>query len=1162
MNSRNNARSHRNKENHSEEDFTLFGSKDSPFKLLFQESNEETNYNAEHNTEITVPTNLSYSENSEIKQTSAVKQSATSEDVEQEPELEPQGLLIWALEHNKFERFSSVLKVPGVDPKFKYGKPHYKTCIELACKFEWGEKFVKALLQRDVKPTVHEIHPGPIHHAAKYGNPGALEALLQNKKTKVNVVDSSGRTALHHAVRYSMKGRDAEYERCIELLLERPDLALNIPNTSGYTAVHTAANTNKKAVELILKYRKDDVDLDSYKAGGRTARECIHSKYPELGPLLPKYQIENQTHDRHNKLLLALQQRQQETFDDILCQVDEDVEACVDPNYYYATCLAFACREKDCAEYAKAMLGAGADPNFVNPTTKQTPLQVAVETRNIHVLRVLVKHRRTKINAVHDELKGLIAELDQHIDNEEIMEDDEEAKKDKDAIDELKSILSDRSKHSEIPISQLGQALFQHLYDRKYEDFKSKFTEDCKDTDDGYYTLLQYATRYRLEDIVQLLLKSGANPNATTELEKRTPFLIACKKNYHKIIKLFFSSATNNELDVNVTDAKGNSPLHYVSNTEYLDFVVDLIRSGADLQHKNIFNKSPLPANSAEKFLDKSLQTNGNSPEKEEYEIIFDYSFLVAHNEKGTQSNLPKERQQLLTTRDHESGGVNVQFPEKLKPEMSLLFYMIQSDEHRKLMQHPIIKSFLDMKWQCVKQYFYINICIYFLFAGLLNAYILLRIGDNATNGSESGITSNDTKTSQSNLKSTGLNFVLVLILIILLYFTVRELLQLALSPKVYVTNWENILDFSIIFFAGYIIFSSEWYESLVVITIILSWTELILLTGRLPKLSKNIEMLKKVSLNYFWFLLSYFFLLIAFAFSFYSLLHKNATNGSTKYNVTEDQYFFMNPHMSVMKTFVMMMGEFGTESIQTEMANSPTCFCLFALFLVIIAIVLLNLLTGLAVSDTQEIKLHAEQLSVVSHIRLIYEIESTLLQWYAFVEKCSKYTILCPIINSQNSKIKNITLFPDTSYNKRIHVSPNKVPNILTNSNVQNISYEMPLAIIGEAARIISKRSEPDINNMKENFGQIQEALKQNESKLSKIQNKMQENQHLLENYQQKFVAFERKLEHDKIQSKNKGSQKMKHNATTSHKMENTPCERWSHTEATNQEQKQCSFR
>jgi hypothetical protein len=57
--------------------------------------------------------------------------------------------------------------------------------------------------------------------------------------------------------------------------------------------VHEAANCNKKAVELILKYRKDDVDLDSYSTRGRTARECILSNYPELSPLLPKYQIKN-----------------------------------------------------------------------------------------------------------------------------------------------------------------------------------------------------------------------------------------------------------------------------------------------------------------------------------------------------------------------------------------------------------------------------------------------------------------------------------------------------------------------------------------------------------------------------------------------------------------------------------------------------------------------------------------------------------------------------------------------------------------------------------------------------------------------------------------------------------------------------------------------------
>jgi hypothetical protein len=356
------------------------------------------------------------------------------------------------------------------------------------------------------------------------------------------------------------------------------------------------------------------------------------------------------------------------------------------------------------------------------------------------------------------------------------------------------------------------------------------------------------------------------------------------------------------------------------------------MKCGADLKRKNIFGKSPLSADSVEIFLDKSLQTNGTPPENEEYEIIFDYSFLVAHKEKDTQPNLHQEGEQLLT-HDHESGVRNVQYPEKLKPEMDFLFYMSQSKEHRKLIQHPIIISFLHMKWQRMKLYFYINICTYFIFAILLNAYILLNIGDNATNGSESGITSNDTKASHSNLMSTGFQVPRAFISIFLVYFTVRELLQLALSPRGYFTNYKNILDISIIFLSGYIIFSSKWHESFVVMTIILSWTELILLTGRLQKLSKNIEMLKNVLINYFWFLLSYIFLLIAFAFSFYSLLHKNATNSSTKHLDREDQDFFMYPHMSVMKTFVMIIGEFEAESLATEMANSYTYFCLFALF-------------------------------------------------------------------------------------------------------------------------------------------------------------------------------------------------------------------------------------
>jgi len=267
-----------------------------------------------------------------------------------------------------------------------------------------------------------------------------------------------------------------------------------------------------------------------------------------------------------------------------------------------------------------------------------------------------------------------------------------------------------------------------------------------------------------------------------------------------------------------------------------------------------------------------------------------------------------------------------------------------------------------------------------------------------------------------------------------------------------------------------------------------------------------------------------------------------------------------MNPFMTVMKTFVMMMGEFQAESLSSDMANSPTYFCLFALFVFIIAMVLLNLLTGLAVSDTQAIKSNAEQLSRASCVKVIYEMESTLLPWYTFVEKWPKF--LCPFINYLKLSVKNISLFPDTSYKKRIHVLPNKGPNIVfecdglnegedgdeldnvqvtkayedrrhtdpqilnlrNNSNGQSTSCKMTPVIIGEATCIISKRSETDVNNMKENINQIQEALKENDSKLSKIENKIDV---LFKNLSEEIYAIKRKLEHDKIQNKNKGSQK-----------------------------------
>ena len=113
------ARSHPNKRNRSKDIFTLSGCEKSLLTPIFLESTEQNTYKAFDNKTQTVPMNTGSSENREFKQTPADKQNAPTEDVEEEPKLEPQDLLLWALKPNKLERFSKLLELPEVSTKFK-----------------------------------------------------------------------------------------------------------------------------------------------------------------------------------------------------------------------------------------------------------------------------------------------------------------------------------------------------------------------------------------------------------------------------------------------------------------------------------------------------------------------------------------------------------------------------------------------------------------------------------------------------------------------------------------------------------------------------------------------------------------------------------------------------------------------------------------------------------------------------------------------------------------------------------------------------------------------------------------------------------------------------------------------------------------------------------
>jgi len=125
--------------------------------------------------------------------------------------------------------------------------------------------------------------------------------------------------------------------------------------------------------------------------------------------------------------------------------------------------------------------------------------------------------------------------------------------------------------------------------------------------------------------------------------------------------------------------------------------------------------------------------------------------------------------------------------------------------------------------------------------------------------------------------------------------------------------------------------------------------------------------MLRTVSVTFLRFMAGYVTLLIAFALSFYILFRESSEQGGAE--------MFANIPVSFLKTIVMFTGEF--EASNLPFGTLPyTSHVIYLLFVFLVAIILLNLLNGLAVNDTGEIRRDAERLSLAARAKLISRIE------------------------------------------------------------------------------------------------------------------------------------------------------------------------------------------
>jgi len=568
--------------------------------------------------------------------------------------------------------------------------------------------------------------------------------------------------------------------------------------------------------------------------------------------------------------------------------------------------------------------------------------------------------------------------------------------------------------------------------DIKWRSMLAKAKPYDLNVDNGKMTLSQLCAERGLHTYLEQLLHNGADPNSYTIYRSSPPVLLAAAAGHSEVIRVMVehnqantnnnaalkidftvlddefrqtvlhqiirkprlnlglsenSAAVNYEsclhtiLDSNQTDFAsiinkqdilGNTPLHYATQFWGQETVTKLLLLGANIGLRNNLGEAPISnilPDTMESYLDNHCLKSEGNPTNEDFKITFHYDFLAPPRENDGK---------LIQLHDTEQG--TCQEAKSPQPETDVLWYMAKSKDHRHLLKHPVITSFLSLKWSRISSHYNSNMLFFTILVGTLTAYIFSNYAGFSLGvvppTCQSDMTENLTQTAQAFGNSQALWWTLTVLMGLLV---IRELLQFSISPGQHFNSIENILEVLLIVLTGVLLFDGHpgcnmgFKRELSTAVLLFSWIELLTMLGRHPRLSSyNIysTMFYRVLKTFISFLTWYSLFIIAFGLCFYILLHED--NGQEA-----DYPFFNHLGLCLVKTFSMFVGELEFSDIPF---NSPFSYFFFMTFVFFIVVVLMNLLNGLAVSDTGLIREQAEIHAHVSRVEVISQVEATLL--------------------------------------------------------------------------------------------------------------------------------------------------------------------------------------
>ncbi|XP_024874035.1 uncharacterized protein LOC112456003 isoform X1 [Temnothorax curvispinosus] len=502
--------------------------------------------------------------------------------------------------------------------------------------------------------------------------------------------------------------------------------------------------------------------------------------------------------------------------------------------------------------------------------------------------------------------------------------------------------------------------------------------------------------------------------------------------NQLEYIKLILGKGFRETMDVRSVDGLGNTPLHYALERNWYEAATLLLKQGSYLGQVNKFNNiviANIPEFILSSYFNDCIQlrkewTDGCT-------IEFDYRCLMPYENFGEQQKISRAT-----------------------CEMGVILYIANNDALKHLLRHPLISSFLYIKWYMIRHVFYANFVFYTMFYFFVNAYILSMTYDTSSRNRQQ-IAKDSSNTLQNNLSFLAMGM--------LLLFTYREILQFCPHPEHYLAdlkNWSQVLlillTFALLCGAG----RQIW----VMVILLSTWELMTLISHHL--FPSCIEMFRTVFSNFVRFFFSYLILILAFTIAFNILLRNDG---------------FSDSGLSLFKTIIMFTGEFDANDISFSVYPVWSRI-VFVLFIFYIVIVLFNLLNGLAISNIAEILNKAEIIGLISRVRLVACFEKmTVGKPFCWN---SKWTWSNPF----NFFSKKVLLFPHYLKCGKISFKPYDDNLIVYDGDRHNVdgysmdwsTLKMDPNIVKHAKQVVYEKNELSNNDIMNELAKFQTRLTQ----------------------------------------------------------------------------------